>query len=461
MKYGIINPFTIGEFTFLGAHFFYEGDRVCLLQRIHGTTIFVDKTLFHELSTKQPTESFQFKLVVHGFAHVSNSPFVKNGREEILPRFFIIDLTDRCNLACKYCFRDLSQDQKLISDEVLDLICNRIADFCIQHHISNFSIQPWGGEPLLAINKIFHIRDFFTTKNLNPQISIETNGTLITDDIALKLARRNISVGVSIDGPPSIHDSQRVTRGGSPSFKRVLQGIDRLKKCGHENTLSTISVITKTSIGCARELLDFFSKEMKLKHVKFNIIRGNSEDLLSPSPIEIKKFIEDLFDGLIQLYEDGYDLTEGNIVERLYNLLLRRNRNICKSRGCMGGRSMISFNKYGYVFPCEMTDYTEEKIGDIHENIDFCEMITEAEKTNAYYKEKRIDACDSCPWWYFCRGGCSTAIRYKNKQYKGIDENECLINKLLYPSLINFILTKPHLAEKMVGNAITIGNESL
>ena len=66
---------------------------------------------------------------------------------------------------------------------------------------------------------------------------IQTNGTLLTDEWVPVFQRKtNWLVGVSIDGPQEFHDEYRKNKQGKPSFVKVMQGINLLKKarCGME-----------------------------------------------------------------------------------------------------------------------------------------------------------------------------------------------------------------------------------
>lgn len=48
------------------------------------------------------------------------------------------------------------------------------------------------------------------------------------------LKEHNLLVGISIDGPREIHDTYRVSKGGKPTFDRVIRGLDVLKRHGVE-----------------------------------------------------------------------------------------------------------------------------------------------------------------------------------------------------------------------------------
>ena len=71
--------------------------------------------------------------------------------------------------------------------------------------------------------------------------TIQTNGTLLDDAWAAFFAEHGFLVGLSIDGPPEVHDTYRVDKGGKGSFARVMRGLATLQRNGVEwNALTTV-----------------------------------------------------------------------------------------------------------------------------------------------------------------------------------------------------------------------------
>ena len=111
---------------------------------------------------------------------------------------------------------------------------------------------------------------------------------------------------------------------------------------------------------------------------------------------------------------------------------------------------MIVFDMNGYIYPCELTDYVEERIGNIKDG-DLLELINSAKNTKDYFKKKEETDCLFCSWKYFCKGGCS--IKAKLAKSK-IDKLECAINSTLYPIMIDSILNNPKLINKLLNTEI-------
>ena len=71
--------------------------------------------------------------------------------------------------------------------------------------------------------------------------TLQTNGTLLDDEWGVFLKAHEFLVGISIDGPREIHDTYRVSKGGLPTFDRVIAGSMCSKR--HEvdwNVLTTV-----------------------------------------------------------------------------------------------------------------------------------------------------------------------------------------------------------------------------
>ena len=126
----------------------------------------------------------------------------------------LYDITHRCNLKCNHCYNSDYFLEEINSEEVVDYVI----EFIFRHNISHVHIL--GGEPFLS-NKLWHFIDSISDI---ASVSINTNGTLLHKENALKiLSRKNINqITVSLDG----HDeeSNSIVRGKNV-FNKVLENI--------------------------------------------------------------------------------------------------------------------------------------------------------------------------------------------------------------------------------------------
>ena len=361
----------------------------------------------------------------------------------VSPNFFLIDLTKKCNLNCKYCFRESSNE--VISDEIIDVACKKIQENCKIHKIRSITIQPWGGEPLLIPEKIERIYQNFLHSDIRVHFTLETNGTLLTKLILDKLSNINMHIGISIDGCQYIHDLQRPLKNGTSSYNRILDNVRVAQKHGYHR-FSIISVLTKESLPYLEKNIDTFLNCFGIRQFKFNPVHNSSfkNDTFGLSSEDIENFFTRLFEYYVYSLDKGNIFDEDNITQRISNIFQKDDTNICCSRGCQGGYRMISIGINGDVYPCELIDYPQERIGNILENRTLNQMITSAISTKRYFKDHLSNICNLCPWVYFCRGGCTSKTLYYEPNEHKIDTTNCSINKTIYPLIINRILSDPN-----------------
>jgi len=157
-----------------------------------------------------------------------------------------------CNLDCSYCYylekSDLYPPRTTfkMSDAVLESYIRQFIKASpgpIVHFVWH------GGEPTLA-GKDFYRRALELQNKYLPEgwqviNNLQTNGTLLDDEWCAFLAEAGFHVGLSIDGPPQLHDRYRVDKHGGSSHQRVSNALDRLIRHGiNPDVLCTLTDVT-------------------------------------------------------------------------------------------------------------------------------------------------------------------------------------------------------------------------
>jgi uncharacterized protein len=160
----------------------------------------------------------------------------------IRPLNFTLKTVSRCNLNCAYCYVYNKADTSwrarptVMTDEVFDATVRRIEAHCSASGQARVQIAFHGGEPCLAGPQRFAGWCRQLSERLDPfvrlELQMQTNGTLIDDDWVRVLRAYDVRVGVSIDGPPEVHDANRVDHAGRGSHAQVERGIERLRAGG-------------------------------------------------------------------------------------------------------------------------------------------------------------------------------------------------------------------------------------
>lgn len=168
--------------------------------------------------------------------------------EKTVPVYtFILKIASRCNLNCTYCFIYNQDDHtwknqpKYMSQDVLTKTIDRIVEHCRLHNQNEFHVVLHGGEPLLVGTSYIEnlcslFRDKLKNTGINCWVSIQSNGLLFNESLGDILIENNISLGISIDGPPEINNKYRIYhngKGSSCDLEKVLQKL----KCSPYNKI--------------------------------------------------------------------------------------------------------------------------------------------------------------------------------------------------------------------------------
>jgi len=148
-----------------------------------------------------------------------------------------LQLTQDCNLRCKYCIyaesetsRQRSHARKKMNFET----AKRAIGFLWDHSVdsSKVNVGFYGGEPLLEFALLQQLVDYckevFSGKELS--FSITTNGTLLNDEMIYYLEKHNIPLAISLDGIKEVNDKNRVFANGEGTYDVIMKNIQRIKE---------------------------------------------------------------------------------------------------------------------------------------------------------------------------------------------------------------------------------------
>ena len=149
----------------------------------------------------------------------------------------LLKTASRCNIACSYCYVYQQGDQgwrrqpPMMSQSTIDATVCRL-DELRQAQDRDFAVVLHGGEPLL-LREVLLARLLTGLRARLPvgcSVSVQTNGTLLSDRRLDILADARATVSVSLDGPAKINDARRVGLDRGGTFEATLAGIQRLQR---------------------------------------------------------------------------------------------------------------------------------------------------------------------------------------------------------------------------------------
>ena len=336
-----------------------------------------------------------------------------------------------CNLSCEYCFY-LEKQALFGAGEKY-----RMTDEVLSRFITNYiGSQPtpavefvWqGGEPTLLgvgfFKRVIELqRPFVGTKTITN--SLQTNGTLLTDEWCDFLRKNNIMVGISLDGPRQIHDLYRRDNEGSGTFDRVMRGLRLLQKHGVDyNVMACVARET------AKHPLDVyrFFKDEGVEFIQFTPVVERMPDkqndrpglrLAGPASLDKEEGETEVTpwtvipgeygDFLIAIYEEWVRNDVGGVFvmnfEWALNAWIGNPSPVCVHADRCGRSLTIEHN--GDVYACDHCVYPEYRLGSIMTDT-LAEMASRSLRSGfGARKETALPRwCRECEVLAACRGGC-------------------------------------------------------
>lgn len=153
-------------------------------------------------------------------------------------RQFVLKVHSRCNLSCDYCYVYETPDQTWrtqphrMSEETLNSAIGRIAEHADSHQLESLTIVLHGGEPLLAGARFLTslVRRMRTATAARVNVSMQTNGLLLTEAALQDFAENDVRIGVSLDGDALASDRHRLFADGRSSHAQVERALRLLAR---------------------------------------------------------------------------------------------------------------------------------------------------------------------------------------------------------------------------------------
>jgi uncharacterized protein len=221
----------------------------------------------------------------------------------------IFELTQDCNLRCKYCphnggfFFDRGRNESVMSLETAFKGIDYIHSIIKDRFNKEITVSFYGGEPLLRFDLIRQIVRYAREKfsNWKLRFSITTNGTLLNQDVIDFLILHNFSVTISLDGPVENHDAKRVYSNGKGSFDKIRATVIGIKKTDplYFKEKVNFSVVYSNDLPLS-DTFNFFlsNEEVNTNNLRFSAVDARKSDYYKRYSVEHPQLKRDLKDIL-------------------------------------------------------------------------------------------------------------------------------------------------------------------
>ena len=315
-----------------------------------------------------------------------------------------------CNLDCEYCFyldkEELYPETRSfrMDDAVLE---NYVKQYIEAQEVNEVTFAWQGGEPTLMGVDFFRQAIRYQQKYRRPgmqiQNSFQTNATLLDDEWGEFFKRNKFLIGVSIDGPPEIHDKYRYDKRGRPSSEQVIRGLRVLQK--HKVDYNILCVVNKHNAEYPKEVYNYF-KELGAEFMQFiPAVEHFGGKNVSPRSVTARQYGK----FLCAIFDEWVVNDIGRIFVQIFDVALEAwlgyNPSLCVFNETCGDALAIEHN--GDLYSCDHFVTPDYHVGNIAENT-IQEMVdsTFQRKFGTDKRDTLPEYCRSCEVKFVCNGGC-------------------------------------------------------
>ena len=341
-----------------------------------------------------------------------------------------------CNLDCTYCFF-LSKEALYpgssfrMADDLLELYVRQLLE---AHETPTVTIAWQGGEPTLMGIDFFRRSLALVERYRRPgqtvEHTIQTNGTQVDPAWCDLFREHGFLVGLSMDGPPDIHDRYRVDKGGGPTHHRVLAAARLMAERGvNVNILCTVHEANQDR---GPEVYRYLRDEVGARHLQFIPIveRATAQTLpladagwgstgrserrplytLDGSLVTARSVASEAWGRfLIGVFDEWVRRDVGTVFVQMFDAALASWLGMPASVCVFGARcgNALAIEHTGDVYSCDHFVEPRYRLGNIRETHLLTMLASpEQRKFGADKRDTLPRTCRECPVRFACHGEC-------------------------------------------------------
>lgn len=341
----------------------------------------------------------------------------------------------QCNIDCDYCFylhkQDLLAQSKTprMSDEVLE---QHIRQY-IEAQTGPEVVFTWqGGEPTLMgldfFRKVVRLQQQYTKPNQNIFNDLQTNGLALDDEWCQFLKSHHFLVGISIDGPQSLHDQLRKTKNKKSTFDYVMKAVGLLHQ--YQIPFNALCVVNRYNAQHPLTVYRFLREHVRPRMIQFlSAVEPVNFKTTAPTYLAQDQQIKlvnldattestvtdwsvpakDWGIFLSTIWQEWFTLDYGRVFidqfENTISQILGYGAQKCTTAPICGKAMALEHN--GDLYACDHFVYPEYKLGNILDSHEGNLAFSTKQQEFAYAKSQSLpNYCKSCEFLNLCFGEC-------------------------------------------------------
>ena len=313
-----------------------------------------------------------------------------------------------CNLRCEYCFylEHCSFYAETRRHRMSDAVLEQMIRTYMQTPQPQYSFGWQGGEPTLMGVDFFRravaLQQRYGPSGAQVGNGVQTNATLITPEMAHLFAEYNFLLGVSLDGPPDIHDRHRVNAGGNGSHTDVMRGIQCLRN--HNAQFNILTLVSDANVRRPADVYHYLVEHDFLFHQYIACVEPDKNRTVLPFSISGREW----GDFLCTVFDLWYPGDTRRVSIRLFDsillLLVDGVRNICLLGTNCCQYFVVEYN--GDIYPCDFFVEKRLRLGNVLD--DSWTVLQQSPVYRDFGLQKQVKAavCADCEHSWICQGDC-------------------------------------------------------
>ncbi|MBI4847811.1 MAG: radical SAM protein [Nitrospirae bacterium] len=319
-----------------------------------------------------------------------------------MPNYLIAFVTGRCNMNCRYCC-DIAQQIK--NDKELP---PHYWAYAVKDARALIHLTITGGEPFMREDLDALVIGMAKSSGV-PNVSINTNGYYtdkiytITENILASLPGVYLTIALSLDGPPEVHDKLRSNKGTANAVFNTINKLSVLRKTFPNFKIRIQSLLLPENADNLEELFaDTSSWPVDFHEIIFpRDVRGR-EFSMHALATTYKKIVG---------RRKSDSTLECRMFHTLYNNVLNNLHEDNRSTPCYAGGRLVEILPGGKVVGCEMSKVREKSvIGFIGKSGERLNDICKSRKAGWFRKE----IAQKCKCTFECAHICNAIFRLEN-----------------------------------------------
>lgn len=318
----------------------------------------------------------------------------------------VLNVNTGCNLSCTYCYKE-DLDKPSAGKKMSTATAEASVEMLLKESPdeTRYSVVFFGGEPLsnrpLIEHMVAYCEQRFAEAGKQVEFIMTTNATLLTEEIVDWLNAHRFGLSISIDGPKTVHDRNRITVGGQGTYDVVRRKADMLLSRYTSRPVGARVTLTR-GITDVETIWNHLFNEMGFAEVGFApVTSGDMADfnLTGEELVQVFANMKALGRRYLEAALEHRSIGFSN----LHQLITDIHEGHKKALPCGAGLKMLAVDHQGELNLCHrFTGSSLPTFGNVHQGVKQAQLND--------FLSQRLDrsntGCDDCRIRNLCSGGC-------------------------------------------------------